>query len=220
MPDDNSFSGEITITPPLTWVEILGGPALRDVCLRTDSEVVDSDAARTTVTTAGAIIPVEARYDGRHMVTDIQAIVDHYGMAHTFAGWIQMQPDPGYGESTPQRYIVVDGRVETVTPTLVWPGEEARHFVLDLPMGENDAQAGTIREYLIALLAALWDEQDGFDGKRPFGNSGWDCDLLVPLIRAGLIDGRLDEDGYIEEIDDNGGEHLIAMAIQTLGGDS
>jgi Family of unknown function (DUF6205) len=125
MGDYNGFSGEITIAPPLTWAEILGGPLLRDVCLRTAESTTDTATSRTTYTTADAIIPVEARYDGRHVPDDIQAIVDWYGTTHTFAGWIQMQPDLGYGESTPVRYVVRDGRVVTVTPRLVWPGEEA-----------------------------------------------------------------------------------------------
>lgn len=89
-------------------------------------------------------------------------------------------------------------------------------LVLALSMGENDAQAGTIGEYLIGLLFALWEEKEGFSGKRPFGNSGWDGELLIPLINAGLINGRLDEYGGIEEVDDDAGERLIADAIRAL----
>lgn len=88
--------------------------------------------------------------------------------------------------------------------------------VLALPMGPNDAHAETIGEYLIGLLAALWDEKECFDGKRPYGNSGWDCDLLIPLVKAGLIEGRIDEDGYLDGVDDDAGERLIADAIRSL----
>ena len=31
----------------------------------------------------------------------------------------------------------------------------------------------TVKDYLKTLLHTLWDEEDGFSGKRPFGNSGW-----------------------------------------------
>lgn len=89
--------------------------------------------------------------------------------------------------------------------------------VLALPMGENDANAATIRDYLIILLATLWDEKEGFDGKRPFGDSDWDGDLMVALIQAGAINGELDEDGYIGSCDDDAAEELIAGAIQALG---
>lgn len=89
--------------------------------------------------------------------------------------------------------------------------------ILALPMGENDANAATIRDYLITLLTTLWDEKDGFDGKRPFGNSDWDGDLVVALIQAGAIEGELDEDGYIGSCDNNAAEELIGAAIQALG---
>lgn len=90
--------------------------------------------------------------------------------------------------------------------------------VLALPMpADNDAGAATIGEYLVKLLAALWDEKDGFDGKRPFGNSDWDGELIVALIQAGAIEGELDEDGYINSCDDDAAEELIAAAIQALG---
>lgn len=89
---------------------------------------------------------------------------------------------------------------------------------LALPMpDDNDADAATIGEYLIKLLARLWDEKEAFDGKRPFGNSDWDGELIVALIQAGAIEGELDEDGYINSCDDDAAEELIAAAIQALG---
>lgn len=94
---------------------------------------------------------------------------------------------------------------------------EAARRVLDLSMPENDARAATIREYLLQLLRALWREESGFSGKRPFGNSDWQYDLYIPLHKAGLIDGRLDEDGYVEEMDHEAGARLILAAIDELG---
>lgn len=58
--------------------------------------------------------------------------------------------------------------------------------ILYCPLEENDSGATTIKGYLKALLYALWDEGEGFSGKRPFGNSGWEGDLLDPLINQGL----------------------------------
>ncbi len=58
----------------------------------------------------------------------------------------------------------------------------------------------TIREYLELLLLTLWDDQEGFSGKRPFGNSGWEYDLYQPLVKGGFIDGELDSEGYIYKI--------------------
>lgn len=90
--------------------------------------------------------------------------------------------------------------------------------VLDCPMaGHNDANADTVREYLTALLRTLWTEEEGFSAKRPFGNSSWQYDVYIPLVKAGLISGKLDEDGYVEECDDKAADKLILAAIERLG---
>lgn len=54
--------------------------------------------------------------------------------------------------------------------------------VLNCPLEENDSGADTVKGYLKALLFTLWDEDEGFSGKRPFGNSGWEYDLTDALI--------------------------------------
>lgn len=92
--------------------------------------------------------------------------------------------------------------------------------LLDVRMGDNDAGADTIREYLTALLIALWSGGEGFSGKRPFGNSGWDWDLISALAKAGHIVAMFDEDGYLDRLDDaeeRKGQRLIAEAIRELG---
>ncbi len=88
--------------------------------------------------------------------------------------------------------------------------------VLEIPMGENDAEASTIKEYLIALLDKLWAEEEGFSGKRPFGNSGWSYDLYKPLVTVGAVAGKLDSDGDIEEVDRDAANGLIFAAIAAL----
>lgn len=92
--------------------------------------------------------------------------------------------------------------------------------ILNTPMGENDADAATIRDYLVKLLAVVWDEQEGFSGKRPFGNSGWEYEPLGALLDAGHIDGVRDEYGDIDELDETKGNSLIAAAIKALGSPS
>lgn len=89
-------------------------------------------------------------------------------------------------------------------------------IILDTPMSDNDSGAITIRGYLVALLAAVWTEGEGFSGKRPFGNSGWHWDLYGALVKAGHITGRFDEDGYVEDADGRAGDDLIAAAIKAL----
>lgn len=62
----------------------------------------------------------------------------------------------------------------------------------------------TIRSYLKSLLVTLWDDPESFSGKRPFGNSGWQYDLYLPLIKANVVSGRVssdEEDECVEECD-------------------
>lgn len=99
-------------------------------------------------------------------------------------------------------------------PELTTPTPEQ---VLATPMPDNDAAAATVGGFLIKLLATLWQEQEGFSGKRPFGDSGWEYDVYGPLIRAGFIRGAFDEDGFIEDCDDQAGDALILAAIRHLG---
>ena len=40
-------------------------------------------------------------------------------------------------------------------------------LILMLTMQPNDANAATVREYLLALLKEVWREGEGFNGKRP-----------------------------------------------------
>ena len=90
------------------------------------------------------------------------------------------------------------------------------HPILDLPMQENDADEYTIRGYLKALLRGLIERGESFSGKRPFGNSGWDYDLFIPLIKAGIVKGSLDEDGFVEELDKDAAQEKILAAINDL----
>jgi len=77
---------------------------------------------------------------------------------------------------------------------------------------ELDTQT-TIGNFLIELLARLWVEKEEFSGKRPFGNSSWEYDLYIPLIENGIVIGKLDEFGYVEEIDQELADKIILDII-------
>lgn len=89
--------------------------------------------------------------------------------------------------------------------------------LLELELPGNDSGATTVRGYLARLLERLWREDEGFSGKRPFGNSGWQYDVYAPMVKAGIIGGRLDGDGYIEQADTARADELILAAIAALG---
>lgn len=90
---------------------------------------------------------------------------------------------------------------ETTIPLAPTPEQ-----VLAAAMPANDAGAATIREYLTALLTAVWVEGEEFSGKCPFGNSGWEAELFDALEFADLIDHTW-----------AGGRELVEQAIRSLG---
>jgi len=88
---------------------------------------------------------------------------------------------------------------------------------LDIEIYSNDLnQQITLREYFKKLLIQLWIDEEGFSGKRPFGNSGWQYDVYTALIKHGFIDGKLDTDGYIEEVDEYEATQFIIKIIKEL----
>jgi hypothetical protein len=63
--------------------------------------------------------------------------------------------------------------------------------ILALPMPSyNDAEAKTIGEYLKKLLAEVWEREECFSGKRPFGNSGWKYEVYAALVIGKVVEGN------------------------------
>ena len=73
--------------------------------------------------------------------------------------------------------------------------EKALAVRFDCDAGDNI----TVKDYLEALLRTLWNEQEGFSGKRPFGNSCWEYELYRALVEGGVIEGEISEDGDLED---------------------
>lgn len=88
--------------------------------------------------------------------------------------------------------------------------------ILDVPMQENDANASSVRDYLKMLLRTLWREGEGFSGKRPFGNSGWESEIYAALVISGAVAGKVDSEGYLDECDEKAADKLILAAIDAL----
>ena len=88
---------------------------------------------------------------------------------------------------------------------------------LDLEIYSTDLdQQLTLREYFKKLLTQLWIDEESFNGKRPFGNSGWQYDVYTALIKHGLIKGKLASYGYIDEIDEVEAQQFIIKLIKEL----
>lgn len=89
--------------------------------------------------------------------------------------------------------------------------------VLNIKMREgNDAEATTIGDYLVKLLTEIWREGEGFSGKRPFGNSGWEFELYLALAKSGAIEASFYEDGDLRAFDRKGADKLVFEAIKGL----
>jgi hypothetical protein len=90
--------------------------------------------------------------------------------------------------------VVIDGVRYVPAPT---PCEKPE--LLDFVFASSDLGRDlTIREYLIKLLSTLWNEGEGFSSKNPFGNGGWEFELYRALVKAGAVEGTLDEEGYLD----------------------
>lgn len=89
--------------------------------------------------------------------------------------------------------------------------------VLNFKYDRWDLQECTIREYLTELLLTCWQEGEGFSGKRPFGNSGWQSDVHMALCEGGFIECEFDEDNQPEEWDGDFADQVITAAIKHMG---
>lgn len=58
----------------------------------------------------------------------------------------------------------------------------------------------SLREYLRLMLSELWQRHSDFDGKRPYGASGWKFDVYAAMIRAGVLEGAMDENGFVQKL--------------------
>lgn len=88
--------------------------------------------------------------------------------------------------------------------------------ILNAPLETDDCDATTIKEYLHEIMLKLWQEGESFSGKRPFGNGGWKFDIYVALVKCGAVEGKLDEDGFLDEVDLKAADKLVFKLIDKI----
>lgn len=98
---------------------------------------------------------------------------------------------------------------------------ELSSTVFSIAMRENSARATTVGDYLVRLLGDAWKYGEEFDGKRPFGYSGWKYEVYNALADAGLIRARRDADGAWDWSSDDQSavsavDEIVAVAIRHL----
>jgi hypothetical protein len=126
-----TVTGEIAITPPLTWREFKDSPfnttcidsydGLKEVKLRVVEEQVDTDEGPLLRKLAVALVPESD--DSRkyyHLIENVQEAIDAFP-GHTFTGRFDCE-----GEDTGDlwRLVIRDGFAERVEPRIIWPGDE------------------------------------------------------------------------------------------------
>lgn len=89
-----------------------------------------------------------------------------------------------------------------------------REEILELPVMRWDlGDTLSMKQYFERLFIKLWEEPDSFSGHRPWGNSGWKWDIFVTLIKHKVIEGELDEDGCVKEVNEKAASKFIADEI-------
>ena len=78
----------------------------------------------------------------------------------------------------------------------------------------DDFEGYTIKDYFKKLLLTLWEECEGFSGKRPFGNSGWEYAIIIPLAKTGYINAKFDEYGDLVNFDSLYADKLVTEMIK------
>jgi hypothetical protein len=108
----------------------------------------------------------------------------------------------------------------THVPDVTLPDDaNVYELTLNSPMTYcRDFKDTKVVDWLYKLLQTLWDEEEGFSGRRPFGNSGWSLDLIYSLVDCGYIPGTTyrDEDGDLHDCtyDSHEADRLISDLIK------
>jgi hypothetical protein len=86
--------------------------------------------------------------------------------------------------------------------------DNADQDLLSVALGDNDSGKATLGGFLAGMI--------DLEEKRQYGSSGWRFDLYAALIRAGKLDGSLDEDGYVATMDDDRARALLGEAVAQI----
>lgn len=88
--------------------------------------------------------------------------------------------------------------------------------VLKFVYSQWDLGECSIRQYLVELARQCWVLEDGFSGKRPFGNSGWKYDVYSALAEGGFVTGTKDGAGDWTGIDRKKAESIILECFKRI----
>lgn len=87
---------------------------------------------------------------------------------------------------------------------------------LDTEFESMDIGRVTPRTYMKALLEELLLKGESFSGKRPWGNSGWEHELAMPLCIAGVIEAEIDDERYAYPKNEDDYEKALVALVEAL----
>lgn len=78
----------------------------------------------------------------------------------------------------------VDSVVRVIDEDQVTTDDNVVNMILDtvVVFDDDDDSVMTIGEFFHACMIRLWEEEDGFSGKRPLGGSGWSYEMREVLV--------------------------------------
>lgn len=114
---DNTWSGRVEITPPLTWQQLKTTIATEDVRI----EQREEDGPLGRIITGVAVVPDRPSQWGPHTGQELQSLIDQYP-GHEFTGSLRVDWKPVYGEDQvlAERWTVVERTVLQETAHLAW----------------------------------------------------------------------------------------------------
>lgn len=121
MSADNTWSGRVAITPPLSWQECKVSPGVEDVKL----DIHEEDGPDGRILTAVAVVPARPENSwSAHTGQELQFLIDSHPR-HEFAGHLQVDWAPVYGEEAilAERWTVAGRAVVHETARLAWQRE-------------------------------------------------------------------------------------------------
>lgn len=74
----------------------------------------------------------------------------------------------------------------------------------------------TVKELLKKILLQFIKEGENFSSKRPFGDSDWDGELIILFVNNGIISGKIDKYGFIQEYDEKQFNIKLQELVQEL----
>ena len=117
-------TGQITIDPPLRWVDVKDSPFLPEACDRDVALVIQRDIVQTDDGTLNHLsaVAIERATDDSYRTYSIEAhlqeLLDQWGDGRSFDGYLE-----GHGEDNEDiwRLYVRDGKAIKAKVQLVWP---------------------------------------------------------------------------------------------------